>query len=207
MRAHCPMQIFPSAFLLAVAWPLVIVASASGEDQFENTRARIKKALVEQNIPSIAVAVAQNGKVIWEEGFGCADRENGVPANEHTLYSLASISKPITATGLMVLKERKKIDLDKPINDYLGESKLRARVGDAAGATVRRVANHTSGLPLHYQFFYADESFHPPGRDETIRSFGYLSTAPPNHALQRTTAGRRGCNRRASWPPSLRLGR
>ena len=33
------------------------------------------------------------------------------------------------------------------------------------------------------------------------------TTEAPNHALQRTTAGRRGCNRRASWPPSLSLGR
>ena len=43
---------------------------------------------------------------------------------------------------------------------------------------MRRVANHTSGLPLHYQFFYADESYRPPTRDETIRRFGNLVTAP-----------------------------
>ncbi len=103
------------------------------------------------------MAVAHEGEIIWEEGFGWADRENRTPASEHTLYSLASISKPITATGLMLLVERGKVDLDKPIDDYLGEAKLRARVGDASEATVRRVANHTSGLPLHYQFFYEDE--------------------------------------------------
>ena len=43
------------------------------------------------------------GKIVWEQGFGWADRENRVPASEHTLYSVASVSKPITATGLMVL--------------------------------------------------------------------------------------------------------
>ena len=53
---------------------------------------------------------------------------------------------------------RQKLELDKPANDYLGEAKLQARVGSAAEATLRRVANHTSGLPLHYQFFYADET-------------------------------------------------
>jgi CubicO group peptidase (beta-lactamase class C family) len=178
MRTRWTMRILYPAMSLAVVWTLNVVGSVKGEDQFDSTRARIKKALVEHNIPSLAVAVAKNGRIIWEEGFGWADRENRVLANEHTLYSLASISKPITATGLMVLKERKRIDLDKPVNDYLGEAKLRARVGNAADATVRRVANHTSGLPLHYQFFYSDEPLRPPGRDETIRRFGYLSTAP-----------------------------
>ncbi|HEV3136883.1 MAG TPA: serine hydrolase domain-containing protein, partial [Pirellulales bacterium] len=141
-------------------------------------RQRIAKALVDHNLPSISVAVAREGKIAWEQGFGWADRENRIPASEHTLYSIASTSKPITATGLMVLVERKLVDLDRPANDYLGEAKLRARVGDAADATLRRVANHTSGLPLHYQFFYADEPYHPPTRDETIRRFGNLVTAP-----------------------------
>ena len=139
------------ACLLAVAVLAITVRdarAADGADQFDPVRERIAKGLVDTNLPSIAVAVARDGQIIWEQGFGWADRENRVPATEHTTYSLASISKPITATGLMVLRQRGKIDLDKPANDYLGEAKLVARVGDAAGATVRRVANHTSGLPL-----------------------------------------------------------
>jgi CubicO group peptidase (beta-lactamase class C family) len=164
---------------------LAVFASAARagteEDRFEPVRQRIAKALVDHNIPSFAVAVAHEGKIVWEQGFGWADRENRVPADEHTMYSIASVSKPITATGLMVLVGRKRIELDKPINDYLGEAKLRARLGDAAGATVRRVANHTSGLPLHYQFFYADEAHRPPTRDETIRRFGNLVTEPGEH--------------------------
>jgi CubicO group peptidase (beta-lactamase class C family) len=72
-----------------------------------------------------------------------------VRATEHTLYHLASTSKPVTATGLMVVSEQGKIDLDRPINDYLGEAKLKVRTGDAREATVRRIANHTAGLP-HY---------------------------------------------------------
>jgi CubicO group peptidase (beta-lactamase class C family) len=71
-----------------------------------------------------------------------------------------------------------KVDLEKPINDYLGSAKLRARVGDAKDATVRRVANHTSGLPMYYQFFYADEPYSRPSMDETILRYGNLVTAP-----------------------------
>jgi CubicO group peptidase (beta-lactamase class C family) len=147
-------------------------------DPFGSIRDLIRAQLVEQVLPSLAVAVARDGEILWEEGFGWADRENRVPATEHTMYSLASISKPITATGLMILAEQGKLDLDRPINDYIGEAKLQARVGDAADATVRRVANHTSGLPVHAHFFLENEPRRRPPMDETIRRYGNLITAP-----------------------------
>jgi len=126
----------------------------------------------------MAVAVARDGEIIWEDGFGLADRERDIPATEHTPYPLASISKPLTATGLMILVERGRVNLDAPANDYLGGAKLQARVGDAAQATVRRVAGHTAGLPLHSQHFYDDEPYRPPPMDETIHRYGNLVTAP-----------------------------
>jgi CubicO group peptidase (beta-lactamase class C family) len=150
----------------------------SATDKFEPARNLIRQQLVQNHVPSIAVAVAQHGHIIWEEGFGWANREQRIPATEHTMYSLASISKPFTATGLMTLVEAGKIDLDRPINDYLGDAKLIARVGDAKDATVRRVANHTSGLPLHYHFFYPDEPWKKPSMDETILRYGNLIVAP-----------------------------
>lgn len=145
---------------------------------FDALRERIRTRLVETAVPSLAVAVVQHGRTVWEEGFGWADREARVPATPHTMYSLASISKPMTATALMVLVQRGLIDLDRPVNAYLGDAPLRARVGDADAATVRRVAGHTSGLPLHHQFFYADEPQGPPSRAETIRRYGHLLWAP-----------------------------
>lgn len=149
-----------------------------GHELFHRARERIQRGMVERGIPSLTIAVAQGNTVLWEEGFGWADRERRIAATPHTLYSLASISKPITATAVMILKERGLLDLDRPINDYLGENKLHARVGDVEEATVRRVANHTSGLPRHYQFFYRDEPFLPVPMGETIRRYGHLVTAP-----------------------------
>src|SRR5688572_25600381 len=94
------------------------------------------------------------------------------------MYSLASISKPFTATGLMILVQEGRINLDRPVNEYLGKAKLRVRVGAAREATLRRIANHSSGLPLHVQFFYRDTPRRPPSMDETILRYGNLVTAP-----------------------------
>jgi CubicO group peptidase (beta-lactamase class C family) len=131
----------------------------------------------ERGIPSVVIASAKGGRIVWEEAFGLANRERRVAATPTTMYSLASISKPFTATGLMVLVQRGTVKLDAPANDYLSAAKLRAFEGRAADATVRRVANHTSGLPTHYQFFYADEPYRPPTMDETISRYG--SSFPP----------------------------
>lgn len=145
---------------------------------FDRVRGMIRAALVDKRLPSLAVAVARDGQIIWEEAFGWANREAQEVATPHTLYSLASISKPITTTALMVLVERGLIDLDRPINDYLGAARLQGRAADAAGATVRRVASHTAGLPLHFHFFYEGEPFSPPAMDETIRRYGTLVYPP-----------------------------
>jgi CubicO group peptidase (beta-lactamase class C family) len=153
-------------------------ATAVGADPFGAVRAHIERLVAEGKVPSMAVAVARDGEIVWEEGFGLADRGRNIPATEHTPYPLASISKPLTATGLMILVERGLVDLDAPIKDYLGEPKLQARVGDAAEATVRRVASHTAGLPLHSQHFYDGEPHRPPPMDETIRRYGNLVTSP-----------------------------
>src|SRR5512134_3804902 len=127
-----------SALSALSAIPASVVAQRAGPDQFAVARAHAKAAVTDSGVPSLAVAVSKGGKIVWQEGFGWADREGRIPATEHTTYSLASISKPITATGLMILVERGLVKLDNPANDYLGTGKITGLAGDAAGATVRR---------------------------------------------------------------------
>ena len=160
---------------ILAGWPMEMTTQT---DPFEPVRRAIRAQMEQRNVPSVAVAVARDGRIVWEEGFGWADREGRIAATPHTSYSLASISKPVTATGLMILRQRGLLDLDRPLEDYLGEPKIRVRVGESKEITARRLANHSAGLPLHYQFFYADESMRPPSREETIRRYGHAVTAP-----------------------------
>lgn len=168
----------PSIVLLLLLLLGGTALPAQTTDRFAPVRAAIRRFLDSTNTASVAVAVAKDGKIIWEEGFGWANRETMTPASQHTMYSLASISKPITATGLMVLADRGKVSLDQPANTYLGLGKLTGLAGDASGATVRRVLSHTAGLPLHYQFYYADKGYAPPTMDETIARYGVLVFPP-----------------------------
>jgi len=74
--------------------------ASSSSGSFDRVRDLIRSQLITRALPSLAVAVGHNGAIVWEEGFDWADRANRIPATPHTLYSLASISKPITTTGL-----------------------------------------------------------------------------------------------------------
>jgi CubicO group peptidase (beta-lactamase class C family) len=144
---------------------------------FAAVRTYINKTIAEKRLPSVTVALAKDGKIIWEEAFGWADREKMIPATPGTVYALASLTKPYTSTGVIELVEQHKIDVDHPINEYLDTAPLTAIVGDASGATVRRVLCHTSGLPIHSVNLLGNGGQVPPMAD-TIRRYGTLVNPP-----------------------------
>jgi serine beta-lactamase-like protein LACTB, mitochondrial len=78
----------------------------------------ISKFIAANKIPGLSVAVVEDHHLVWSKGFGVANLEDNVPATSQTLYRLASVSKPLTATAAMQLWERGKLDLDAPIQKY-----------------------------------------------------------------------------------------
>ena len=90
-----------------------------------------------------AVLVAENGKVIYKGGFGLANREWNIPNSTDTKFMIGSISKPLTATLILILVQKGLVDLNKTIDDYLTEFKNKP----AAKVTIRQLLNHTSGIP------------------------------------------------------------
>ncbi|MBN2211243.1 MAG: serine hydrolase, partial [Sedimentisphaerales bacterium] len=132
---------------------LAVVKSADAID-FSPVRNIIHDLVEKESVSSIAVGVALNGKIIWEEAVGLANQEKQIKATPQTLYSLASVTKPITATAVMVLAERGLIDIDKPINQYLTQAKIHDKHGQADQVTIRQVLSHTSGLPTYCHFYY-----------------------------------------------------
>jgi len=191
MKKYVFSGFFLTAFLLLVIFfPVNSDAQSQVQDQnrFSGIRANITELVNSGEIPSLSVAVARGGKIIWEEGFGWADRERMIKATPHTMYSLASISKPITATGLMILVEREMVDIHKPVDTYIAPAKITAFEGRAEDATVKHFLNHTAGLPLHYTFFYEDEPYRKPSMDESIRRYGIL-VHPPGEVYQYANFG------------------
>ena len=133
------------------------------------------------SVPSVAIAVVQNGSIIYEEGFGLADRENAIPATPHTAFYVASVTKAITGTAIMLLHERNLIDLGRPVNDYLREAKVHSPKWDASQATVRRVADHTAGLTTYYRKCPLNDPNCVASTETAIRRYGVLFWPPGDH--------------------------
>jgi serine beta-lactamase-like protein LACTB, mitochondrial len=96
--------------------------------------------------PGMSVAVAVNDELLWTDGFGIADVEHDTPVRAQTVFRIASISKPITATAVMQLVERGRVSLDDPIQKYV---RAFPRKGEQT-ITLRHLLSHTSGI-RHYK--------------------------------------------------------
>jgi serine beta-lactamase-like protein LACTB, mitochondrial len=92
-------------------------AKLSPEKHYE-VESAIAKFMSANSVPGVSAAIVENGKYEWSQGYGMADLENFVPATARTLYRLASVSKPLTATATMQLWERGKLNLDAPVQKY-----------------------------------------------------------------------------------------
>ncbi|NQU26892.1 MAG: beta-lactamase family protein [Candidatus Marinimicrobia bacterium] len=101
----------------------------------------VKEKLNEQFVGNFALAMIKNGIVEVEE-FHTA----GKPVDRNTVFQIASLSKWISAFGVMKLVEEGKLDLDAPVSKYLTRWQLPENEFNNDGVTVRRLLSHTAGL-------------------------------------------------------------
>lgn len=138
---------------------------------FEN---QINNEIENKTIPSISVAIAKDGMIIYEKAFGLADIENKIKATISTSYQLASASKPMTATGIMMLCHKNIIDLDSPVEKYISPLKFKVFDGISSEVKVIDLLNHTSGLGTYFQLGYSDESIKCDDFETAFNKFGCL---------------------------------
>jgi len=122
---------------------------AAGIRDVRNQLAPLITAAQERfQVPGISLALVRGRELLWAEGFGYADRAQGVPAGPHTRYRAGSLAKPVTAMAVMQLEEAGELDIDQPLHAYLPGFSIRSRFDTTAEPiTVRSVLNHHSGLP------------------------------------------------------------
>ncbi|WP_282042512.1 serine hydrolase [Winogradskyella flava] len=92
------------------------------------------------------VLVTKNGKEVYSNALGYADKNNNRKLNETTSIYLASVSKQFTTMAVMILKEKGKLSYDDKLSKYYPEFPDYANT-----VTIRHLMNHTSGIPDHYR--------------------------------------------------------
>ena len=103
-------------------------------------------ARVAMGTPGLSAAIVVGETVVWAQGFGWADLEVSIPASPASVFRIASISKPITATAVLQLVERGLVSLDDPIQRFAPWFPRKPQ----GEIRIRHLLTHTSGI-RHYR--------------------------------------------------------
>lgn len=127
--------------------PPATVRVAQGDDA--SVKIHIEKLIAwelqKHQVPGLSIALVDDQRVIWAQGYGLADVANQVPATADTLYRAGSISKLFTGAAVLTLAEQGKLDIDQPVSTYLPAFQPDDARGKAI--TLRQILTHHAGLP------------------------------------------------------------
>lgn len=146
------------------------------ETQIASEMARLK-------IPGLSVAIAIDNHIRYANGFGMADLENSVPAKATTVYRTASVAKPITATAVMQLVERGKLDLGTAVQKYcpafpakpwpITIRQLLAHQGGIRHTGKDKAMEHYFSIEESLKLFKDDPLVCEPGTKYSYTTYGY----------------------------------
>ncbi|MFY9737944.1 MAG: serine hydrolase domain-containing protein [Candidatus Cybelea sp.] len=131
---------FVAAFLIPA-----FVAAGAGTQPDPSLLARVDSSVqaivASAHVPSISIAIARDGTLVYSRAYGYANLARHTPATEQTHYEIGSITKQFTATAILQLKEAGKLSLSDTLARWIPEYRRAARV------TIRELLQQTTGIP------------------------------------------------------------
>ncbi len=160
---------------LAAQEPETLKAGAPADAGMSDTRldridAMLQQAVAAGDIPGAVALIARNGTIVFHKAYGHADTQGGKTLEKDAIFRIASQTKAITSTAIMMLWEEGKFQLDDPISKYIPEFKeslVLESFNDADSSyttrpagkdiSIRHLLTHTSGIG--YGVIDGDERF------------------------------------------------
>lgn len=133
-----------SVVLLFSDYHYISFASTKEIESFQEIDIFVTEQMKNLKIPGVAIGIVKGDQTLYLQGYGIAD-ENGRAVTPETSFLIASLSKPITAAGIMQLVEEEKLELDAPVQNYLTWFQVADR-DFSSQITIRHLLNHTSGF-------------------------------------------------------------
>jgi len=155
--------------LLAFISPFFLLAQKPTDPRLQGLDTFAMKVLKDRYAPGVSVAVVEKNKIIYTGGFGYRDYEKRLPVTENTLFAIGSCTKAFTASMIGMLQNEGKIDIDKPVRNYLPELKFYNEYTNDH-ATLRDMMCHRTGLPRHDFSWYGSTA----SRNELLARIQYL---------------------------------
>lgn len=143
-------RILPLALVL---WPMISAAQTPTDARLARLDTFVNRVLNQWKAPGVAIAVVEKNKVVYAGGFGYRQVEQKLPVDQHTLFAIGSCTKAFTASMLGMLVKEGKVDLDKPVRQYLPELTFEDEYSNAH-VNLRDMMCHRTGLPRHDYSWY-----------------------------------------------------
>lgn len=137
-------------------------------------------AAANKRLGSAALVLVKGGQIVSSDGFGIANAETQSRVKtDQTLYRIASVSKAVTAWGVMKLVEEGRLSLDEPVMRHLKRWQFPGSEAYRDKVTVRQLLSHTAGLDdgLGYGGFGPGETV--PSLEESLNSTKDSTVGPP----------------------------
>lgn len=131
---------------LILSFLLILVTTLACSRKEVNSLDSLLSAIYPDDRPGAAVAVVENGKIIFKKGYGIADLDSKKPVTSSTNFNICSMTKQFTAYGILKLASEKKLSLDDKLEKYFPD--FNAKV--AGTITIRHLLTHSSGIIDHY---------------------------------------------------------
>lgn len=144
---------------LLLAAPTTLMGQSYQYDSLKTVITEEIVSLMKKNkVTGLSVALVDDQKVVWAEGFGFANKATGQKATAETVYRVGSISKLFTATAIMQLAEQRRVDIDQPYKNYVPNFSIKSRFEGQGAITPRNMMMHYSGMISDYhKGFYTNE--------------------------------------------------
>jgi CubicO group peptidase (beta-lactamase class C family) len=123
-----------------------------------------------------SILVAKSGAILYQKNIGYCNKEKSCLLNDSSMFQLASVSKVITATAVLMLHEREMLDVNKSFTDYFPDFPY-------SGITVKQMLSHRSGLP-NYIYALNSEIYQPDYKMSNSDMYSYLKVKNPKVYLK-----------------------
>ncbi|KXX67543.1 serine hydrolase [Flammeovirga sp. SJP92] len=110
-------------------------------DSVFNAKIEKKKAV------GMSIAIVDNGKIVYSNGYGFSNREKEIKANDQSIYRIGSVTKSFTALSLLKLQEKNKLSVEAPLQKYIPELTIQNDFEQDQNIYIKDILTHTSGLP------------------------------------------------------------
>ena len=134
----------------------------------------VARAVAQWEVPGLAIAVVQDGKVVFQKGYGVRKSGEAAPIDTRTIYGICSTTKAITAAALGILVDRGMVDWDDPVVRHLPEFPLSDPYVTRA-VRVRDLLTHNIGLPNADYLWYGNDL----GAAEIMRRIQHIPLVYP----------------------------